>query len=298
MTGTILWAIIVGIDEYPGKDHNPLGAAVDVDRIYKYLIHDRKVPQDNAKILQNKEATRQNIISTITAHFINNDNIQRGDPLVFYFSGHGSTNIAPEGWSTSVAALDIQEELPSIECIVPYDSVGDPVDETDELPGVLPGIPDRTINALFRQVARAKGDNITIILDCCHSEHASRESKNAPPSKFVPRGIKHQYVGRLCHDTDIDIWGKPEIALAITDSGTGMRGGALSTLDASHVLLAASARDQEAQGNTTYGGLFTRFLIDSLHESGGALSNKEVGFFLHDINEMIEGSCYIFTADR
>ena len=62
-------------------------------------------------ILLNEEATRQNVVQAFETHLINQ--AQKGDVVVFYFSGHGGQEIAPKRLKTH------DGKLPGIVC---YDS--------------------------------------------------------------------------------------------------------------------------------------------------------------------------------
>jgi hypothetical protein len=95
--------------------------------------------------LYNKSATREAILTGFRTHLIENTEVKHGDPIVFYFAGHGCRVRAPIQWRTTDG---------KIETICPYDELtmieGKPV----------PGIPDLTIAALLRELGKTKGNNI------------------------------------------------------------------------------------------------------------------------------------------
>lgn len=279
---TILWALLVGIDNYAV---DPLdGSGADVQHMYEYLVQDRNVPPENIRILRDEEATRAEILAAFEQHLIENPAITRGDPILFHFSGHGTSEPIRTDWVGARTGEHF------IEHIVPFDAVFDPEDP-DAMSGVQPAIPDRTLNALLRRLARAKGDNITVTFDCCHSAHATRSSGapkpqlgTSPPSGLKPyknRGIKYHKVGRTRPDTDAEILHAADAAPLPVSGGDDLqlisakRGAAVSVNDdKTHVLLAACGREQEAAGNLD-GGVFTNHLLEVLRQSGGALSNRE-----------------------
>jgi hypothetical protein len=99
------------------------------------------VPYDNITSLFNENATRDNIISALH-HLSTDDRIQRDDPILIYYAGHG-------------ASFECDRNLRSvtttgkIEAILPHDySHG------------VKAIPDRTLGSLIRKIANAKGNNI------------------------------------------------------------------------------------------------------------------------------------------
>ena len=91
-------------------------------------------------------ATRSNIIVQLRS-FKENPAIQIGDPIVIYFSGHG-TQSQGEIWRDTY-------NDGFLESLCPVD-IG--LDEDEE--GEVTAIPDYTIRALINELSDAKGDNI------------------------------------------------------------------------------------------------------------------------------------------
>jgi hypothetical protein len=255
------------------------------------LVADEQLKQlamtiDNKiKILKNEQATRASIIAAFKTHLIENIAIQRGDPILFYYAGHGTSQKRPAGWPGPVMHAE-----PTIESIVPYDSMI--VSNGSDDAKVASCIPDRTINALLRRLARAKGDNITVIFDSCHAESSTRNGEDDDEdmdSTGVNRGIDPNDVGPLVPDTDADIWSmeKEEVWDSfdkLLPAGYGSRGLATSdTLhEGSHVLLAACERNQEAREYDGR-GVFTFHLLKVLSECGENLTNQEVCLVIEPI---------------
>ncbi|KAF8153827.1 caspase domain-containing protein [Crassisporium funariophilum] len=172
-----LFALIVGIDEY--KDPpipNLKGCVQDSNSIYKFLIESFHANPLHIKHLKNEQATREGILAAFESHLVKNTAITRNDPIVFYFAGHGSCELAPEGWLTANKMM---------ETICPHD------ERTGEEP--VRGIPDLTISFLMRKLASAQGNNITAIVDSCHAGGIGRNSANArylpPPSSPFPASL-------------------------------------------------------------------------------------------------------------
>jgi hypothetical protein len=120
----------------------------DADAMVAYLTEDLHVPLGNIVALRNHEATRAAIKLAIDG-FCNDMRIQRGDPVLFYFAGHGGMAEAWPDWKKRNGSKYIQ-------VIFPWD-YNAPKSEPGR--SVHP-IPDRTIRGLINKLAKAKGDNI------------------------------------------------------------------------------------------------------------------------------------------
>ncbi|KAK0227261.1 hypothetical protein EDD85DRAFT_753015, partial [Armillaria nabsnona] len=151
------WAVLIGIDAY---EYNPLrGCVRDALKMERYLTEDLGVPKHRIqRLLGSKEhassdnyhiPTRVNIVQTLVG-LMNNAEIQNGDNIIIYFSGHGS------GYSTvryCSSANDSIEALCSI-------------DRMEGNGSHVPDISDREINTIFQNISLAKGHHITFLLDC------------------------------------------------------------------------------------------------------------------------------------
>ncbi|KAI0312157.1 hypothetical protein OF83DRAFT_1087200 [Amylostereum chailletii] len=194
--------------------------------------------------LRDKTATRARIIDALTT--LKTDvRIRNGDPIFIYYAGHGTTAPTPERWEAGGADSEIQ-------LIVPYDC------HTEVAGKVVQAIPDRTIGVLLQQLADEKGDNITVIFDCCHSGSGTRTDVWDPTR--LARGFHLEEP--LPEDIDEGI---------LKDSQTG-RGASVPSGFAhaglrSHVLLAACGAEEvalEQKGR----GIFTRALLRALSVVG------------------------------
>ncbi|KAG8746958.1 hypothetical protein FRC12_014171 [Ceratobasidium sp. 428] len=172
-----LYALIIGINNY-ANIASLKGAARDAESFKDYLIKYLSIPETQITTLLNKQATRDNIINAIRA-LGTDSRIKMQDPIVIFYAGHGTTLDKPEGWETGES--HIQALLP--QDIKAKDATGKPV----------VAIPDRTIAALLNELAQAKGDNITVIFDCCHSASGTREpttegrfARYVPPEELPP----------------------------------------------------------------------------------------------------------------
>jgi hypothetical protein len=255
---------VVAIEDYPSKDDAAIGSRADANAVLRYL-RDRGVDPSHIRTLFDHQATRSSIIDHYFTHLIDNDLIRENDPILIYFSGHGSTEKSEEQWMYDLSGDNVER-------LVPYDGVR--ADDSQTPP--VDSIPDYTIGALLRTLAKRRGNNITVIFDCCHSGHMDRGGEaNPDPSselRFVNRRISPSRLKKLTPDLDREIWDTPD-ARELVDDKTRLRGGLFSRQHHSHVFLAACDREEPAQGNPR-GGLFTRGLIAALRN----LPNDDISY--------------------
>jgi uncharacterized caspase-like protein len=151
-----IWALLVGINEYISPGIRTLyGCVNDVQAMQRFLMNQMNVPDNQVKVLINQEATRDEIIRWFKKFLIENPDIPKDSQLIFHYSGHGSQMRNIDG--TEPDGMD--------ETIVPHDSRVNNIFD----------IPDKTLAGLIDKLAVAKGDNITVILDSCHSGSGTRE---------------------------------------------------------------------------------------------------------------------------
>ncbi|PFH53759.1 hypothetical protein AMATHDRAFT_170995 [Amanita thiersii Skay4041] len=159
---TRVFAVIIGIDVYKsGSIWNLHSCVDDAKKVRQWLVNDLGVPKSNTRLLLDSEATRANIEDCIMNHLVNNPSIGHGDAIIIYFAGHGSHIPAPPDWFQNDPA-----GYTDILCTYDHD--------TRNSTGRAVGICDRSMHALLRQLSETKGDNITLILDCCFSPPRSR----------------------------------------------------------------------------------------------------------------------------
>ena len=147
---TFRFALIIGIDEYANASKLS-GAVADAKAVKQYLEKHFRVPEANIVSLFNEKASRLAIIDAFRK-LRDNERIEKGDPIVIYYSGHGWERPAPDAWGPG---SKIQFLLPQ-----DYEAVG-----TEPIPDHAP-IPDRSIGALLEDIAEEKGDNIVNAISC------------------------------------------------------------------------------------------------------------------------------------
>jgi len=153
-----IFALLIGIDNYKsGNIWNLHSCVEDAKKMKCWLTDDLDVPKNQIRILLDSHATKQSIEDLFMEHLVNNPIIERNDAIIFYFAGHGSSLPAPAGWSHPKQATG------KVNILCPYDH------DTRTSHGRNAGISDRSLISLVEELIVSKGDNITVILDCCFS---------------------------------------------------------------------------------------------------------------------------------
>ncbi|NJR52339.1 MAG: DUF4384 domain-containing protein [Leptolyngbyaceae cyanobacterium CSU_1_3] len=153
-------ALLVGINKYPFK--NTLqGCLTDVELQRRLLVHRFGFKLDDILILTDAQATRQNILDAFEKHLI--AKAQPDDVVVFHFSGHGSLIADP------LCIYKDQDGDCLNATLVPVDNTLS-LDDRDK-GGVVPDITGRT---LFLLMSALKTNNVTVVLDSCHSGGGKR----------------------------------------------------------------------------------------------------------------------------
>ncbi|KAJ7912956.1 hypothetical protein B0H13DRAFT_1874396 [Mycena leptocephala] len=241
------FAILVGINNYAAvDDFGALRGAVNDARLFKQYLTDPRdcgglqVPNSHIQYLENGNATRSAIISTLDSHFLNNPAIlDHGDTtLIFYFAGHGSRVEAPG----NILAADGK-----IEVLCPSD------ERTFGPDGeYVHGIPDYVLGQLLHRIAEKKGNNMSVILDSCHSGGMGRLEDTVRNVKIASRPIPFELDSHLWNDISTtrpyNVW---------------------SSSAYSHVLLAACSQDGMAYETSSepFHGRFTHSLVAELRRA-------------------------------
>ncbi|KAB5591684.1 hypothetical protein CTheo_4892 [Ceratobasidium theobromae] len=230
-----LFALVIGINNYQTQ-RKLKGAVSDADAFATYLLQDLQVPEGRIMNLRDDRATRVEIIKAFKS-LQTNTTIQYNDAIVIYYAGHGASIPAPVGWEAGKA---------NIEALVPQD-----VGLDDSCGSSIPPIPDRTVSALLSDLARSKGDNITVIFDCCHSASGTRQDEDVPGR--LARLADFTHFPPLPCLLDQDIIGTDARAPTVPKgfSHREMR---------SHVLLAACGSEERAYETNGHGDYTTALL--------------------------------------
>ncbi|KAK0227267.1 caspase domain-containing protein [Armillaria nabsnona] len=242
------WVVLIGIDGYPTS---PLrGCVNDALLMERFLVEDLGVPKCRIQSLLGSKTqvapsdpsipTRSNIIQTLTS-LIYNSEIEHGDNIVIYFSGHGSVYSCEEYCGKGAGTIEAL-------C---------PIDRTEEDDSPVPDISDREINIILRQIAHAKGHRITFILDCSHSGAVIDDApgllgKNIPP-------MSRKSLTWMLDAADATAKNFPEYRSVFAAEWCPDM--------TSHVILAACREHEiakEERGETGFHGVFTESLVRTL----------------------------------
>ena len=117
------------------------------------------MPSSNVITLIDWEATRNNIFRVLNDHLLENSSIHYGDPIIIYYSGHGTTYPASIFWP---------RDLRTVQAILPVDRGQNDGDTK------IPDIQDFEINDLLKELHAKRSANITVILDCGFHSSAAR----------------------------------------------------------------------------------------------------------------------------
>lgn len=244
-----LYALLIGIDDYPMPVPKLQGCVNDIDAFASYLSE--RVSQDKGvapkvKTLKNGEATRQAVIDSIRGHLGQAGN---GDVALLYFSGHGSQEQSPEEfWKIEPDHLD--------ETLVCVDS---------RTPGCW-DLADKEIARLIGEVA-AQGPHVAVILDCCHSGSGTREIETVV--RRAPTDLRRRPIESfLVSLQEVEVAASRDV-----DSGR------YSSPEGRHVLFAACRSDETAKEHSGDGkrrGALSFFLGDALKGAAGVPTYREL----------------------
>ncbi len=160
-------ALLIGVAQYPG-DMALEGPVNDVELIRELLVQSEHFGEENISELINERATKSNIVKAL-----NNlrETTERGDKVVIYFSGHG----------TSAMDNKIQADIPpNTGALVPFDI--STVSSRKQLNERLL-VGSRDLRPVLSDLDKA-GVEILVLVDACYSGNVVRGKKNVGPLPF------------------------------------------------------------------------------------------------------------------
>ncbi len=253
MTNNI-YALLVGIDEYPSPVPCLNGCVNDILEIQDYL--QGRVAADGDKLhirtLLNQDATRQAIIDGFREHLCQ---ASSEDVAFFYYAGHGSQEQAPqEFWAIEPDRLD--------ETLVCYESRTEGGWD----------LADKELAKLISEVAQ-KNPHIAVILDCCHSGAATRGDLEGETAIRKTSTDKRQrpwdsFIFSLSETDKLSAALSPEKNPSGWNFPTGK-----------HIVLAACRDSETAKEYNSNGqprGAFSYFLLDTLKKANGSLTYRDL----------------------
>jgi hypothetical protein len=157
-------ALLVGINQYPNQGKMPVlqGCLTDVDLQQELLIHRFGFQRSDILILEDQQATRDNIEAAFIEHLVGQAHL--GDVVVFHFSGYGRH--ARLGSLQDDGTTDLSEQ----NTLVPVDSVSlklNPLETLHEQE--VPIINDLLEETLLLLLRSLQTDQVTSILDTSYN---------------------------------------------------------------------------------------------------------------------------------
>lgn len=235
-----LFALLVGIDDYPAPVRPLTGCVADVTAIEQLLRDWGKA--ENVLRLVNEDANRAAVIAALSAHL---GQAGPGDTALFWYSGHGSHRL-----TTRAAGSPVDD---SDQTLVLFDSRTQ--GSTD--------LADVELGELVTSIA-SRGAHVVVILDSCHSGSGTRDPFDAA-------------VGVRQTPADERVSVRPPRASFGKRTGSDDAGWALGV--GRHILLAASRADQTAKEISINGarrGAFSWALEQALRDASTPLSYREL----------------------
>ena len=253
-------ALLIGINRYADSRFTPLRGAVQDARNMKALLSDHlKFDSKSIRMLTDREATRDGILSAIQKWLINGT--QPGSKALLYFAGHGYFQVDENG----------DESDGYDEALVPYDAG---LTSAERRPMQVSNlILDDEIEKLFEKLKDRKA---YLIVDSCHSGTMTR---SLTPSAIDPRyartiglgsqGEATRSAGQSAYHTDDVVERQRDLAGFIKSDGDLVAWTAVSPLQ-----LALEDRESDVPQ-----GVFTSRFVRGIAE-GLADRNKD-GHVVH-----------------
>jgi hypothetical protein len=248
-----LFAFLVGIDNYPAPVPRLSGCTNDIEAIENYLRGRTAKDQFDLRLhkLLNEQATRQAVIDGFRKHL---QQAGKDDVALFYYSGHGSQEAAPEEfWAVEPDHMD--------ETLVCFDS--------RELDGW--DLADKELAYLIHDVAE-KGPQVVIIMDCCHSGSGTRDVARETSVRWAPADRRERSL-----DTFLFARGSEESSRSVELDAKPKNWTDLP--EGRHILMAACRDDETAKEYYADGkpwGAFSYFLRNTLESANGPLTYREL----------------------
>lgn len=241
-----LYALLVGINEYPNPLERLAGCVNDIEAVKDYL--EQRFASDSYQLriqtLFERDATREGIIQGFREHLAQ---ASGNDVVLFYYSGHGSQeeNIPEEFWR-----FEPDRKNETLYC---YDS---------GLPNGL-HLADKELAKLISDVA-VKEPHICVILDCCHSGGGTKVSSSDVVDRLAP-------ADRRPRPLDSYLFSVNELPHLYSSHSSRQSSKNWEFFQGRHILMAACEDRDTAKELTINGkkrGIFSYCLLETLKRPG------------------------------
>lgn len=269
--------LLVGINKYPHLQDNLqlTGCIRDVEAVQTYLEGaDNKLHFDkiNSQILKDEEATKDKILDGIEKHL---GVAQKGDVVLFYFSGHGIRE------RTDIEILKSGEADDRLGGIVCHDFSSPKKDNPAETI-----FSNKEFRYLIHKLTTDGTDSpkvhMVLVFDCCHSGSSSR-SGSTKEQELASKQIKYASIGGRSMDGFVfskDKAVKKRIAKIKSKKEKYTLEDLLPQGD--HVMIAACREVELAWQPKNEVSIFTAALIDVLQAHKGQISYHELYTRVHN----------------
>ncbi len=246
--GKKIYALLVGIDDYPPPSRRLRGCVNDLRTMEAFLRERIAAERLRLCTLIDRAATRERIIDTFRIHL---GRAGAGDTALFYYAGHGS-----------------QEPTPPLYAELEPDRLSETLVAWDSRQSGGWDLADKELAVLVAEVA-ARDPHVLVILDSCHSGTATRLGEEGPERRTSgrkePRPAETYWFFR-----------RPENLPPSLDKAGGWR-----VLPAGRHVLLAACRDYEVAREAVMGdgrrhGLFSYYLVQRLERLGPEVTYREL----------------------
>ncbi len=249
-----LYALLIGIDDYPSPVPRLQGCVNDIKAIKDYL--QGRVTQEGYRLhlrtLLNQEATRRAVIDGFRQYLCRAGS---EDVVLFYYAGHGSQEQAPEEfWTLEPDRLN--------ETLVCYDSRSSGGWD----------LADKELGQLIAEVSQ-NNPHLVVMLDCCHSGSATRgelELETAVRKAPLDRR-KRPLDSFLVTPAQLE---QPAASRSLESNLANW------TLPKGRQIFFSACRDRELAKEYNAGGerrgVFSYFLLDTLKGVNGSLTYRDL----------------------
>lgn len=237
-----IYALLVGINDYPSSVGKLQGCINDIDYFHDWLTNTFVPGKLKLEILKDSDATRGNIIHLFRTHL---SQASRDDIVLFQYSGHGARSKSSEAFRQFYP--DGKDEG-----LVCYDS---------REPGGF-DLADKELAVLLAELAPNE-PHIAVLLDCCHSGSGTRGADDFTQARAR---VTHEIFDERPLETYLD--GHYAARMA--------RGEPLEIPVSRHILFAACERVQKAWESKDHRGVFSNTLLDVLDQSGGDITYADL----------------------
>ncbi len=261
-----LFALLIGIDNYPAPVRGLKGCINDIKKFGAYLQTHRADLDQKIIYLTDQEATKKNVADKIRQHL---GQAQEGDMALLYYSGHG----AQEAADANIWRFEPDGKLEGIVC---YDSITPPRFDL---------MIDKELRYLLHEVSygtpqrpKAQPPHLVTIFDCCHSGDNTRnafitdtsEDEELQERRFIPT-----VESRMSSILPVRKWDTFLFAQSVNPADLQTK--PLSEVLPEGLYVQLSGCDSDESSYETEGsGVFSRNLIDVLERSQGAITYADL----------------------